>query len=348
MSMDFRDLVKVGAHFGHLKARLNPRMKPYIWGVKNNVHLIDVSKTAVLADKAAKFLESVVAEGKPILWVGTKKPAKEVIYNVASKLGMPYVNHRWIGGTLSNFSQVKKSVTKLLHYEDVLAKKEKFPHYTKKELSIIAKVVERLKKNIGGIRGLKWPIGAVVLVDVAKEMSALKEAATVGIPIVGVVDTNGDPSLVDYVIPANDDSVRSIKLIVDYLGDASEKGQKAVEAAKAAKKVEAEAKRTLRQGSAEQRRSAQEDRKGGKAADKKARPVAKKAEVKPAAKKTETKKPAAKADTKKKTEVKKPAVKAEAKKKAPEKVEKKPAAKETEVPKTKEKKTEAKKEEANK
>jgi len=130
--MDFRELVKVGAHFGHLKARLNPRMNPYIWGVRNNVHLIDVSKTAVLVDKAAKFLESVAAEGKPILWVGTKKAAKDVIKAVADKLDMPYVNHRWIGGTLSNFSQVRKSVTKLLHYEDVLEKTEKFPHYTKK------------------------------------------------------------------------------------------------------------------------------------------------------------------------------------------------------------------------
>ena len=239
-TVDFRDLVKVGAQFGHLKARLNPRMNPYIWGTKNNVHLIDVSKTAVLLGKAASFLEEIAASGKPILWIGTKKAAKDLITATAQKLDMPYVSHRWIGGTLSNHSQVKKSVTKLLHYEDVLSKTEKFPHYTKKELNVFSKIVERLKKNIGGIRGLKWPIGAVVLVDVVKELSALKEAATVGIPVVAIVDTNGDPSLVDHVIPANDDSVRSIKLIIDCLAESVEKGKKQ---AAQEKKVEREAEK---------------------------------------------------------------------------------------------------------
>jgi len=231
--MDFRDLVKVGAHFGHLKSRLNPRMMPYIWGIKNNVYLIDVSKTASLLQGAAKFLENVASQGKPILWVGTKKAAKEAINEAAKKLNMPYVSHRWIGGTLSNYSQVKKSVTKLLHYEDVLAKAEKYPHYTKKELNTFSKIAEKLKNNIGGIINLKWPIGAVVVVDVAKELSAVKEAATVGVPVVAIVDTNGDPSLVDYVIPANDDSVRSVKLIVDYLQEYAQKGQKAAKEAKA-------------------------------------------------------------------------------------------------------------------
>jgi len=235
--MDFRKLVKVGAHFGHIKSRFNPKMQPYIWGIKNNVHLIDVSKTAVLIEQAASFLKSVAAEGKPVLWIGTKKAAKDVIKSVSKNLDMPYVSHRWIGGTLSNFSQVKKSVTKLLHYEDVLAKSEKFPHYTKKELNVISKLVDRLKNNIGGIRGLKWPIGAVVLVDVYKEMSALKEAATVGIPVVALVDTNGDPSLVDYVIPANDDSSRSIELIVNYLAESVQEGKQVAQKAQAAKKA---------------------------------------------------------------------------------------------------------------
>jgi len=237
--MDFRELVKVGAHFGHIKSRLNPKMLPYIWGIKNNVYLIDVSKTAYLINKAAKFLEGVAAEGKSILWVGTKKPASAAIKAVAEKLHMPYVNNRWIGGTLSNYSQVKKSVTKLLHYEDILSKTEKFPYYTKKELNVFTKIVERLKKNIGGIVDLKWPIGAVVLVDVVKELSALKEAATVGVPVVAMVDTNGDPTLVDYVIPANDDSVKTVKLVIDYLGDYVAKGQLlAKEAKKEAQKEE--------------------------------------------------------------------------------------------------------------
>ena len=224
--VDFKELVRLGAHFGHIKRRLHPKMNRYIWGVRSNVHLFDVSKSAQLIERAAKFLESVAAEGKTILWVGTKKPARAAILEVADKLKMPHVNHRWIGGTLSNFSQVKKSVTKMLHYEDVLSKSEKFPHYTKKELNSLTKMVDRLKKNIGGIKNLNWPIGAIVLVDALKERSALREAATVGIPVVALVDTNSDPSLVDYVIPINDDSARVVKFVIEYLGDAAAKGQK--------------------------------------------------------------------------------------------------------------------------
>jgi len=303
--MDFKELVKVGAHFGHVKSRLNPRMRPYIWGIKNNVHLIDVSKTAVLVDQAAKFLESVAAQGKPILWIGTKKAAKDVITTMAQKLEMPYVSHRWIGGTLSNFSQVKKSVTKLLHYEDILTKSDKYPHYTKKELNVFGKVVERLKRNIGGIRSLKWPIGAVVLVDVAKEMSALKEAATVGIPVVAIVDTNGDPSLVDYVIPSNDDSVRPIKLIIETLADSVQKGQKALKQAKA--------------GAAEEKAKAKE--------------LKEKAAEKPKKKVEAAKKPAVKKTPEKKTETKAAPIKKEAEAKPVVKEPKKTVAKK-EVPKT--------------
>lgn len=143
--IDFRELVKAGVHFGHQTSRWVPKMAPYIWGVKNKVHLIDVSKTANQIEKAAKFLETVSGEGKQVLLVGTKKSAQEIIYAAAKKLGMPYVNHRWIGGTLSNPAQVRKSVTKMLHYEDVLVKAEKFPHYTKKELNEFQKSADRLQ-----------------------------------------------------------------------------------------------------------------------------------------------------------------------------------------------------------
>jgi small subunit ribosomal protein S2 len=223
--IDFRKLVQAGVHFGHQAARWVPKMSPYIWGVKNKVHLIDVSKTAYQLEKAARFLQEVASEGKQILWVGTKKPARNVIQEVATKLGMPYVNHRWVGGTLSNYSQVKKSVTRLLHYEDVLEKSEKYPHYTKKELNEIKKSVDRLAGIVGGIRTLTWPVGAIVLVDVNKEQSALKEAVKVGVPVVALVDTNADPSLVDYVIPANDDAPRSIAVILEYLQQAVEEGR---------------------------------------------------------------------------------------------------------------------------
>ncbi len=203
-------------------------MRPYIWGVKNKVHLIDVSKTAVQLERAATFLKEVASEGKQILWVGTKKPARDIIKATANQLDMPFVNHRWIGGTLSNFTQVKKSVTRLLHYEDVLAKTEKYPHYTKKELNEILKKVEKLGSIVGGIRNLTWPLGAIVLVDVNKEQSALKEAVSMGVPVVALVDTNADPSLVDYVIPANDDAPRSIKIIIEYLAKLAQEGKASV------------------------------------------------------------------------------------------------------------------------
>lgn len=222
--IDFKKLVDAGVHFGHLTSGWFPKMKEYIWGVKNKVHLIDVSKTAHQLEKAAKFLEQTAAQGKQILWVGTKKAAQDAVKEYALSLNQPFVNHRWVGGTLSNFGQVKKSVTKLLHLEDVLAKAEKYPHYTKQEFNEIQKQIERLEISVGGIRKLFWPIGAVVLVDVNKEKSALKEAVKMGIPVVGIVDTNSDPSLVDFVIPANDDSTRSIRVLIEYLAQAAQRG----------------------------------------------------------------------------------------------------------------------------
>jgi len=223
----FGELVKAGVHFGHQKSRWCPKMKQYIWGYKNKVHLIDVSKTAFQLDKAEKFLESVAADGKTVLWVGTKKPASKPIQDVATRLGMPYVNHRWLGGTLLNFGQVKKSLTRLLHYEDILAKSESNPFYTKKELNLYRKTADKLEKTVGGIRKLALPIGAIVVVDVSKEQSAVKEAVLMGIPVIGIVDTNSDPSLVDIVIPANDDAPQSILLLLNKMGDAVARGKDA-------------------------------------------------------------------------------------------------------------------------
>lgn len=229
------DLVKAGVHFGHQKSRWCPKMAPYIWGYKNKVHLIDVSKTAYQLEKSARFLESIAAEGKTILWIGTKKAAEKVIRDVATKVNMPHVSQRWIGGTLSNFPQVKKSLTRLLHYEDILAKAEQETYYTKKELNLFKKNVEKLDRMVGGIRNLTLPVGAIVLVDVNKEQSALKEAVTLGVPVVAVVDTNSDPTGVDIVIPGNDDSVQSISLILNYLGDAVEKGKESFKSVKVTK-----------------------------------------------------------------------------------------------------------------
>jgi small subunit ribosomal protein S2 len=222
--VDLKKLIEAGVHFGHQTWRWNPKMRPYIWGSKNAVHLIDVSKTARQLEKAAQFLESMAAQGKSILWVGTKKPAQRVVEEIGQRLKQPYVTHRWIGGTLTNFPQVKKSVTKLLHYEDVLSKAEQYP-YTKKELGLFQKMIDRYLKSVGGIRTLSWPVGAIVVVDVKKEQTAVREAAAAGVPVVALVDTNSDPSLVDYVIPANDDIPRSIAVITGYLAEAVERGK---------------------------------------------------------------------------------------------------------------------------
>lgn len=223
--IDFKKLIEAGVQFGHKKSRWNPHMEPYIWGIRNDIHLIDVSKTARQLERAAKFLESVAAQGKCILLIGTKKAAREAIMQAGKRLHCPFVVHRWIGGTLTNFSQVKKSLTKLLHFEDVIQKADRSV-YTKKELGKLQKSVDRLTKNVGDIRNMSWPIGALVIVDVKKEQTSLREAAALGIPIVALVDTNSDPSLVDYVIPTNDDAPKSIRIIVDYLADEIEKGQK--------------------------------------------------------------------------------------------------------------------------
>jgi len=306
-------LFKAGVHFGHQKRRWSPKMAPYIWGYKNNIHLIDISKTALQLEKASKFLKGLASEGKTVLWVGTKRPAQNVIEQAAKRLDMPYVNHRWIGGTLSNFAQVKKSVTKYLHYNDVLAKADKYPHYTKKELNTIQKAAARLEQNVGGILHLSWPVGALVVVDAIKERSALREAATMGVPVVALVDTNADPSMVDIVVPTNDDSPRAIQVLVEYMADAVEAGrqehkqkvqeekeQKELERLAAKKEKEAKAPKKEKAEAAEPKKAAEKkpavkkENKAKEAAAPKKEAAKKPAAKKPAAKKTEAKSPAKK------------------------------------------------------
>ena len=237
--IDLKSLIKAGVHFGHQSSRWCPRMAGYIWGQKNGVHLIDISKTAIQLERASKFLENTIKEGKTVLWIGTKKPAQQSVREAAEISTMPYVTHRWIGGTLTNRSQVQKSVTKFLHLCDVLKKTDR-THYTKKELNSFQKRVDRLEKNIGGIVKMKWPVGALVVVDVRKEQSAVKEARSMNIPVVALVDTNSDPLGIDYTIPANDDAPRSIKILVDYLAQAAQRGKAAFDQIK---KDEIEAER---------------------------------------------------------------------------------------------------------
>lgn len=225
--VDFSQLIKAGLHFGHQTSRWCPKMAPYIWGQRGGVHLLDISKIAYSLEKAATFLESVAAEGKTVLWVGTKRPAKELIVNTAKALNMPFVDHRWVGGTITNFYQVKKAVTKYLHYQDVIAKAsaaDAVHHYTKKELGGFQKTSDRMEKTVGGLKELRMPLGALVVIDVRKEITAIQEANAAGIPVVALVDTNGDPEGVDFVIPGNDDSPNGIQLVLEYLAARVAKG----------------------------------------------------------------------------------------------------------------------------
>jgi small subunit ribosomal protein S2 len=239
--IDFKQLIDAGLHFGHQKSRWCPKMEPYIWGHRGGIHLIDISKTAHAMQKTASFLEAVVARGETVLWVGTKKPAKEAIVQVGLATNMPYVDYRWVGGTITNYAQVKKAVTKLLHYDDVVAKsKEENSSYTKKEVVRIQKLGDRLRRTFGGLKSLTMPIGAVVVVDVRKEQTAILEALAAHIPVVALVDTNADPSGISYVIPGNDDSVKGIAFVLDFLKEGVLRGlsQRTEVAVKKAREIE--------------------------------------------------------------------------------------------------------------
>jgi small subunit ribosomal protein S2 len=284
--IDLKLLVKNGVHFGHQTSRWSPKMEPYIWGQKNDIHLIDVSKTAMQLEKAAQFLKSVAEKGAPILWVGTKKAAREGVSHTAQELSMPYCVNRWVGGTLTNYRQVKKSVANLLHYEDVLDKSEKFP-YNKKELGVFQKKAEKLESSVGGIRKLTWPVGALIVVDIKREHVAIKEALAEGVPVIALVDTNSDPTGIDYVIPANDDAPRSINVVLNYLKDAIQSGK---DKAEERKKQEQEAQELEKSQSAkkETKKSAPaKAEKQTKAPSKKAEKSSDKASEKPSGKVTE-------------------------------------------------------------
>ena len=222
--LDLREMLKADVHFGHRTARWCPKMRPFIWGAKNKVHLIDVSKTAFLLEKAASYIKAVTAEGGTLLWIGTKKPAQATMQRIATSLEMPYVINRWVGGTLSNFDQVKKAITRLLHLRDVVKKGGN--HYKKKEIVMLNKEIARLEKNVGGILDLEYPPAALIVVDAKKEHAAVKEASNLNIPVIALIDTNTDPEGVSMIIPGNDDSPRSITFILDHLATSAHEGKK--------------------------------------------------------------------------------------------------------------------------
>ena len=213
-----KDLVEAGAHFGHQTRRWNPKMRVYIFGERNNIHIIDLAKTLQSLRSACGLVQDMVAGRRSILFVGTKKAAKAIVREEAERAGEFYVSERWLGGTLTNLATIRQSVKKLERIEKRIAAGG--DGLTKKELSLLAKTQEKLEKNLSGVRGMRKLPGLLVVVDPGQEDLAVAEARKLGIPLLALVDTNCDPDPIDYVIPCNDDAQRSIKLVLQTIADA--------------------------------------------------------------------------------------------------------------------------------
>ncbi len=218
-----KQLLEAGVHFGHQTRRWNPKMKPYLFGARNGIYIIDLQKTVRLFRVAYQFVHDTVASGNSVLFVGTKKQAQDAIYEEATRCGQFYVNHRWLGGMLTNFSTIKRSIDRLNSIGSILENPED-TNYTKKEIISLTRLYEKLNKNLAGIREMKKLPGALFVVDPKKESIAVREARKLHIPIVAVVDSNCDPDEIDYVIPGNDDAIRAIRLFSTRIADACAEG----------------------------------------------------------------------------------------------------------------------------
>jgi small subunit ribosomal protein S2 len=220
-----REMMEAGVHFGHQTKRWNPKMKSYIFGARNGIHIIDLQQTVRAFNKAYRFLVQTVSNGRSVLFVGTKKQAQEVMRDEALRGGQFCVTNRWLGGTLTNFNTVKGSIDRL-HAIEKMSTDGTFERMTKKEVLGVTREREKLEKALGGIKEMSELPGAVFIVDVVKEHIAVTEARKLEIPIVAIVDTNCDPDLIDYPIPGNDDAIRSLKLFAGKVSDACLLGQK--------------------------------------------------------------------------------------------------------------------------
>jgi small subunit ribosomal protein S2 len=217
--ISMKQLLEAGVHFGHQSNKWNPKMKKYIFTTRNDIHIINLEDTSVLVDNAYFFIRDMVASGKNILFVGTKKQAQEAIEEEAQRCGMYYIVNRWLGGTLTNFKTIRTRIARLNKLNQMEQVGE-FEFLTKKEVAKLKAERDKLEKNLGGIKDMTELPGLLFVVDPKKEHIAIKEARELNIPIVGIVDTNCDPDDVDYPIPANDDAIRSVKLIVSAMADA--------------------------------------------------------------------------------------------------------------------------------
>jgi small subunit ribosomal protein S2 len=227
-SISMKLLLEAGVHFGHQTNRWNPKMKPYIFGARNNIYIIDLQQTVGLFQTGYNFVVKMIAEGGELLFVGTKKQAHESVREEAERCGMPYVNQRWLGGMLTNFATIKKSIDRL-NYLDRMFEDESINAFPKKEILKLQKERDKLENVLGGIRRIKGCPGGVFVVDPKRETIAVNEAKKLKVPIVAIVDTNCNPDDIDYIIPGNDDAIRAIKLFASKFADAVIEGKKLFE-----------------------------------------------------------------------------------------------------------------------
>ncbi len=269
--LEFDQLLEAGAHFGHLKRKWNPAMSPYIFMERNGIHIIDLYKTIAKAEEAASALKKIAKSGKKILFVATKKQAKPVVEEKAQSVNMPYVIERWPGGMLTNFPTIRKAVKKMSNI-DKMIKDGTFDTLSKREKLQVTRQRAKLERTLGSIQDLTRLPSALFVVDVMKEQIAVKEAERLGIPVFAIVDTNSDPSNIEFVIPANDDATKSIELIVNFVTDAIKEGlderkvEKADAAAAEQQDDEAPQRRERKSRAAKKERVKKEDSEAMKAA----------------------------------------------------------------------------------
>ncbi len=223
-TVTIKQLLEAGAHFGHQTSRWHPRMKSYIFTKRNGIHIIDLEQTAAMLDKACNFIRQVTAEGGSILFVGTKKQAQEAIERESKRCGAYYVNQRWLGGVLTNFATIQARIDHLVRLEDQQARGE-FKHLPKKEIRKLEEEILRLNRQVGGFKEMTSLPNALFIVDPTNERNALAEAKRLGIPVVGITDTNCNPDDIDYPVPANDDAIRAINLICNKIAEAVIEGK---------------------------------------------------------------------------------------------------------------------------
>ena len=219
VKINIRTLLEAGCHYGHQTRRWNPKMKPYIFGERNGIYILDLKQTVLDADRAYSFLRDTAAKGGNVLFVGTKKQAQEPIATQADRCDMPYINQRWLGGMLTNFVTMRSRIDRMEELEAMVAD-GRMAARGKKEQAVLTKELEKLQRNLGGVRNMHALPQAIFVVDTKREEIAIKEANRLHIPVVGLLDTNSDPDVVEYGIPANDDAIRSVSLMCELVADA--------------------------------------------------------------------------------------------------------------------------------